>query len=112
MNAKSTLLILFLVGCGCALTVYSYAVPVAPQQRPRVVATTHQFALLTVQSDQQVTWDDGGNDLPRTRTLNALYGELGGTQRPTLVNLLNVIGADRWSLVQTDQTNWTFQRRN
>lgn len=65
-----------------------------------------------MQGEDQVTWDVGGNDLPRVRQLIAIYRDLGGRQRATAVNLLNVIGQQGWELVQSDGAVWTFKRRN
>ena len=70
-----------------------------------------EYAQLIVVGNDQLTFDDGGNDRPRTRSLKALYAELGGRNRATLVNLLNEIGDDGWELVGSPVDGiWTFKR--
>lgn len=67
------------------------------------------YAQLTIKGDS-VTWDPGGNEIPRIETLPVTYRRLGGNQRPTLVNLLNVIGSDGWELVLANDNIWTFKK--
>jgi len=40
-----------------------------------------------------------------------LYRRLGGTFRPNLTNLLNVIGKDGWELVVIEDGVWVFKRK-
>jgi hypothetical protein len=110
MKKKSLLMTALLVGF--AMAVYSFAASTAPRQTDSEQANRFSYAQLTIQENDQVTWDAGGNDLPRVRQLNALYRDLGGNQRATVMNLLNAIGQQGWELVQTDQATWTFKQRN
>ena len=96
---------------GCAVAAYSFATPVLSQQavgnqRNGSIA----YAQLTIRGDDQVSWDPGGNDIPRVETLDVTYRRLGGTQRTTLVNLLNVVGRNGWELVEVTNNVWTFKR--
>ncbi len=106
---KSFVITLLLVGFGWA--VYSIASPIQQRANVQEQAGGFSYAQLTIQGDQ-VTWDIGGNDLPRQRNLNAVYRELNGEGRATTINLLNAIGANGWELVQVGDNVWTFKSRN
>lgn len=109
---KTFVLAIFVMGCG--LAAYSFATPALSQPAVGSQQRTSSFvyAQLTVQGDNQVTFDDGGGNVPRVGTLDATYRRLGGSQRTSLVNLLNVIGRSGWELVVADGNVWTFKRRN
>jgi hypothetical protein len=106
-----------LLAVGLALVVAPFAnnANATPQQGRTVSATGFSYAQLTVSDDGQSTWDEGGNQIPQTRTLRALQRQLGNNQRTGLVNLLNAIGAQGWELVSNDidgsQAVWNFKRR-
>ena len=105
---KSSILAAILIGC--VLAIYSLATPALSQQGNRVQQLDSiSYAQLTIKGNE-VTWDPGGNEISRTDTLNVTYRRLGGNQRATLVNLLNVIGSDGWDLVQIENNVWTFKR--
>ena len=101
---------------GLALVVAAIAnnANATPQRSGTVSTTGFSYAQLTVSAEGQLTWDDGGNQIPQTRTLRALQRQLGNNQRTGMVNLLNAIGAQGWELVSNDdgQTVWNFKRRN
>lgn len=74
--------------------------------------STWEYARL-VTNGEQATWHAGEtNAVPQTFPLNTVYKQLGGRSRANLTNLLNQIGKDGWELVSTDESNWTFKRRN
>ncbi len=106
---KTAILTLFLVGFGWA--VYATAVP-QQQARDQQNAAGFSYAELTIQGEDNVVWDLGGNVAPRSRTLAAVYYEQGGNQRVTIVNLLNELGNDGWELIQVGENVWTFKRKN
>ena len=94
------------------LPVVSSAIP--QQQRSNQDVQTSpewEYAQLRIGSDKQVTWDEGGNQIPQPRSLRAVQRELDGSGRDTVVNLLSAIGKKGWELVQVDdQIVWTFKR--
>ena len=112
MNDKSLLrkiFVLALIAIGGGLTAYSFAAPqqgLQIQQRRSAIA----YAQLTLQADNQVIWDEGGNGIPRVDTIDGTYRRLGGSQRISLVNLLNAIGSNGWELVEVNNNVWTFKR--
>ncbi len=117
MNTKSRLrrvFVLAVVLSAAGLSVYSLATPALSQQSiriPQQQVGVFAYAQLTIQGNEQVTWDEGGNDVPRVDTLDATYRRLGGNQRTSVVNLLNVVGGRGWELVQVSNNTWTFKRR-
>lgn len=110
MKTKSILMTAVLVGL--VMAVYSFASPVSSGSILQEPDSGFSYAVLTIQGEDRVTWDEGGSDLPRTRPLDAIYRELGGKQRATVVNLLNAIGEQEWQLVEINESSWTFIRRN
>ena len=74
--------------------------------------TSWEYARLVTDGDNAIWHAGETNAVPQTFPLNTLYSRLGGRSRPNLTNLLNQIGKDGWELVVTDETNWTFKRRN
>lgn len=77
----------------------------AVQARP-----SWEYARLVL-NDSVAAWQAGETNVdPEALRLEALYRRLGGTFRPNLTNLLNLVGRDGWELVSTDETVWTFKR--
>ncbi len=69
-----------------------------------------EYARLIVDLDG-VTWDPGGVNTPRVRTMAAAINDQGaGGLKATLANLLNAIGANGWELVQVEGDAWIFKR--
>ena len=107
-----TLVLAILLFCGVA-AFYLNSTPAhssesATNQRSQIGIA---YAQLVVLNDDQVTWDPGGNNLARTETLDSTYRRLGGSQRTSFVNLLNVIGNNGWELVTVSSNVWTFKQR-
>ena len=99
-----------------AFVVTAFAAPQLTSQTSRLSVnsqqTTWEYARL-ITNGTEATWHAGEtNAVPQTFPLNTLYSRLGGRSRPNLTNLLNQIGKDGWELVATDESNWTFKRRN
>jgi len=108
-SGKTFAITLLLVGFGWA--VYAIAAPV-PQANQKAQASGFSYAQLTLLGENQVTWDAGGNEVPRNRSISAVYRDLGGSSRVTEINLMNSIGQNGWELVQVDGNVWTFKRSN
>ena len=73
---------------------------------------TFEYAVLTISDAETFVFNEGESNIaPRALELRILYSRLGGTSRPTLSNLLNVIGSRGWELVSVDDQIWTFIRR-
>lgn len=113
LSGRFSILAVLLIGCG--LAVYTFATPALSQnsirnQQQQIGTIT--YAQLTIQGDDKVTWDEGGSNVPRVASLDVTYRRLGGMQRTSVVNLLNVIGSSRWELVVANDNVWTFKRRN
>lgn len=104
--------VFFSVASLVLLSVCAFAVDAPRDHLGESVSSYGQcsYGQLTFESKDQVRWDEGGNDLPRTESLSTIYRRLGGSQRPTLVNLLNLLGANGWELVQREDDTWTFKR--
>jgi hypothetical protein len=83
------------------------------QQNAQTSQTQWEYAQLRIASTDAVTFDEGGSQLPITRSLRVIYRQLGGNDRDSLVNLLRAIGNKGWELVVVDdeQKTWTFKRR-
>jgi len=78
----------------------------AVQARP-----SWEYARLVL-NDSVAAWQAGETNVdPEALRLEPLYRRLGGTFRPNLTNLLNLVGRDGWELVSTDETVWTFKRQ-
>ena len=118
MNAKSSLAGAMIATLGLMFYVYSnpsvaspnLGVAVAPQQSQSV--STFAYSQLTIEDDQ-FSFDEGGVEPVRARTLTALMRFLGSNERPTFVNLLNAIGSRGWELVEfnTAENVVTFKRQ-
>ena len=111
LSRKTSVLAVLLI-CG-GLAAYWFAAPAVSQQTQQIQqrrSGTIAYAQLTIQGETQVTWDEGGNSIPRVDTLESTYRRLGGTQRSSVVNLLNAIGNSGWELVEVTSNVWTFKR--
>ncbi len=114
MKNKSTWALVLVFALGLCL--YTYAKPgfATPQQQVRAAEVS--YAQLTIKGDQY-TWDVGGNEVPRARTLNGLIRFLGKRDKPTFVNLLNALSAQGWNVIGSFDRDFTeegliFQRVN
>ena len=99
-----------------AFVVTAFAAPQisSPSSQTKINSqqSTWEYARL-ITNGEQATWHAGEtNAVPQTFPLNTIYKQIGGRSRANLANLLNQIGKDGWELVTTDETNWTFKRRN
>ena len=110
-------MILLFAGLGLfAFVVTAFAAPQISSRSTELTVNSQQssweYARL-ISNGADATWHAGEtNAVPQTFPLNTLYSRLGGRSRPNLTNLLNQIGKDGWELVMTDETVWTFKRRN
>lgn len=98
-----------MVLCGCFLLAPA-AANQGSQQEEFNQAIVFEYATLSTAQNGNFVFDVGGEVLPRTLSLNALFVELGGKGRPTFANLLNEIGADGWELIQVTDAGWLFKR--
>ena len=75
-------------------------------------ASGFAYAQLTVDGDQ-FTFDQGGLETPRARSLTALMRVFGSSEKATYVNLLNAVGSQGWEIVAIDtaESIVTFKRR-
>jgi len=98
---------------GCVLAVYAIASPPLTQQVRQNVSQGNawEYAQLVVVSEDEYKWLIGGDAPVRVRSTRALLGDLGGNGRPTLANLLNQIGSNRWEIVEMNETTWLFKRQ-
>lgn len=104
-----TFLVALIAGCW-ALSVYA-----APQdgqrvQSDRLTSTSWQYAMLAVDGEL-ASFQAGENNLElEVLGVEDLYRRLGGTFRPNLTNLLNLIGRQGWELVVIEEGVYTFKR--
>ena len=117
MNARSSIAGGLIATLG--LMFYAYSNPsIASPSRPAATAIQQTqssevfaYSRLTVEDDDQFTFDEGGLQPPRTRSLTALMRFLESSERPTYINLLNAIGSRGWEMVETQNNTVTFKRR-
>lgn len=70
-----------------------------------------EYARLAVDGDL-ASFQAGENNLDlEVLGIEDLYRRLGGSFRPNVTNLLNLIGRDGWELVVVDEGVWVFKRR-
>ena len=114
MTSKSSL-----AGASIALLglmFYAYSNPStavsSPPLQVQQASTTFAYATLSVEGEEY-TFDQGGLEVPRARTLTAQLRLFGSDERPTYVNLLNAIGSRGWEIVdiETDESIVTFKRQ-
>lgn len=112
MKTKSILATLLIVGC--CLTMYAFAAsPQRQSQNSFRQSSTFTYAQLVVvsQDGDEYIWRVPGDQPDRVRPLRGLLGDLGGNGRPTLVNVLDRIGAKGWELILIEDNTWNFKRR-
>ncbi len=118
MNTRSSIAGALIATLG--LIFYAYSNPTiastngsasAVQQSQSQSSEAFAYSQLTLESEDQFTFDEGGLQPPRTRTLTALMRFLESNERPTYINLLNAIGSRGWELVETQNNTVTFKRR-
>ena len=89
----------------------SAALQEVPQAQEEAIASgTLEYARLIVAGNNQVTWITGGDANPRTETIRSLFGRLDGRGTGTFGDLLDQLGANRWRLIQVNDTVWIFSR--
>lgn len=118
MNSRSSLAGALIATLG--LMFYAYSNPsIASPNAPAIAkaqqsqpAATFAYAQLTIAGDQY-SFDEGGREPVRSRSLTALIQFLGSNERATYVNLLNAIGSRGWEIVEVDTVanTVTFKRQ-
>lgn len=104
------------IGIVVLVVTLGFAIQIAQQNRAdaRQVAGARaavvQYATLEFSGEDKVTWRTGGNQVVRTESVQRTIQRLGGTGNYALVDLLNQIGRNGWTLRQKDGDIWIFSR--
>lgn len=113
MNNKNLIGIAFLI-VAVAFAIQTVKQPKVEARQIRGAAqqqnSGRQFAILTIDSDKDVTWAVGGNNRVVTESVSKAHSRLGGSGADGFIDLLNVIGSNGWNLVQKDGNVWIFTR--